>query len=64
MKDSLNRSARRKRRHSTAHQKAAIVKAHLVDSVPISQLCDEYQIQAHPVLSVAEATLRERQCCL
>lgn len=45
MKDSANGSTRRERRHFTSQQKAAIVKAHLVDGVPISQLCDEHQIQ-------------------
>lgn len=45
MQDSPNDTARRERRHFTGQQKAAIVKAHLVDGVPISQLCDEHQIQ-------------------
>jgi transposase len=40
-----NGSTRRERRHFTAQQKAAIVKAHLVDGVPISRLCDEHNIQ-------------------
>ena len=33
------------RRHFDATQKLAIVKRHLVDKVPVSDLCDEYQIQ-------------------
>ncbi len=35
----------RKRRHYSAEQKAAIVRRHLVDKVPVSDLCDEYKIQ-------------------
>lgn len=45
MKNSQNGSSRRERRHFTGQQKAAIVKAHLVDGVPLSQLCDQHQIQ-------------------
>ena len=41
---SSNSSARRERRHFTAEQKVAIVKRHLVDGVPISELCDAEQI--------------------
>lgn len=36
----------KQRRHFTAEQKLAIVKRHLVDKVPVSDLCDEYQILA------------------
>jgi transposase len=39
-----NGSPRRQRRHFTAEQKVAIVKRHLVDGVPVSDLCDEYQL--------------------
>jgi len=35
---------RRERRHFTAQQKVAIVKRHLVDGVPVSDLCDEHQL--------------------
>ena len=45
MNESQNGSAKRERRHFSAQQKVAIVKAHLVDGVPISDLCDKYQIQ-------------------
>jgi transposase-like protein len=45
MNSAQNGSARRERRHFTGQQKAAIVKAHLVDGVPISELCDKHQIQ-------------------
>ena len=34
-----------KRRKFTSDQKAAIVRRHMVDKVPISDLCDEYGIQ-------------------
>jgi transposase-like protein len=33
------------RRKFTAEQKAAVVRRHLVDKVPVSNLCDEYGIQ-------------------
>jgi transposase-like protein len=45
MQDSSNGSTRRERRHFTGQQKAAIVKSHLVDRVPISDLCEQHQIQ-------------------
>jgi transposase-like protein len=45
MNSSNNGSTRRERRHFTGHQKAAIVKAHLVDGVAISDLCEKHQIQ-------------------
>jgi transposase len=41
---SNNGSSRRERRHFTAEQKTAIVKRHLVDHVPVSDLCDAEQI--------------------
>src|SRR5262245_56565937 len=44
MKVQDNGSSRRERRHFSAAQKVSIVKRHLVDKVPISDLCDEYQI--------------------
>lgn len=45
MNSSPNGSAKRERRHFTGQQKAAIVKAHLVDGTPISDLCEKHQIQ-------------------
>jgi len=36
---------KKSRRRFTPDQKAAIVRRHLVDKVPISDLCDEYKIQ-------------------
>lgn len=44
MKDAQNGSNLRERRHFTPEQKVAIVKRHLVDGVPISDLCDQHQI--------------------
>jgi transposase-like protein len=35
----------RERRHFTPQQKVAIVKAHLVDGVAVSDLCDKHHIQ-------------------
>ena len=43
-----NGSPRRKRRTFTAHQKVVIVKRHLVDGVPVSDLCDEYLLLTTP----------------
>jgi transposase-like protein len=37
-------SSRRERRHFSAAQKAGIVKAHLVDKVPVSDLCERHEI--------------------
>jgi transposase-like protein len=37
--------SKKTRRSFTADQKAAIVRRHLVDKVPVSNLCDEYGIQ-------------------
>jgi transposase-like protein len=35
-----------KRKHFTPEQKVAIVRRHLVDNVPVSDLCDELDIHA------------------
>jgi transposase-like protein len=37
--------SKRSRRQFTPEQKAAILQRHLADKVPISDLCDEYQLQ-------------------
>ncbi|MGQ0639505.1 MAG: transposase, partial [Gemmatimonadaceae bacterium] len=34
-----------RRRSFTAEEKATILRRHLVDKVPLSDLCDEYRIQ-------------------
>jgi len=36
---------RKKRKNYTAQEKVAILKRHLVDQTPVSDLCDEYQLQ-------------------
>ncbi|WP_321531049.1 transposase [uncultured Desulfuromonas sp.] len=36
---------RKKRKNYTAQEKVAILKRHLVDQTPVSNLCDEYQLQ-------------------
>ena len=38
-------SPRKKRRKFTPEDKAAILRRHLADKVPVSDLCDEYRIQ-------------------
>ena len=40
-----NQSTGRARRHFSGAEKVAIVKAHLVDGTPISQLCETHRIQ-------------------
>ena len=40
--------SRKARKHHTGAEKVAILRRHLLEQVPISQLCDEYQI--HPTL--------------
>nr|WP_321468478.1 transposase [uncultured Desulfobulbus sp.] len=36
---------RKKRKNYTGQEKVVILKRHLVDQVPISDLCDEYNLQ-------------------
>jgi transposase-like protein len=38
-------SSKRSRRHFTTEQKVAILKRHMVDKVPVSDLCDELDLQ-------------------
>ena len=42
------RSDKKARRHFTPQEKALIVKRHLLEGVPVSNLCDEFNI--HPTL--------------
>lgn len=44
MNETQNGSNGQQRRHFTPQQKVAIVKRHLVDGAPISDLCDQHQI--------------------
>ena len=39
------------RRSFSSSEKGAIVKRHLVDGVPVSDLCDEYQLQPTQIYS-------------
>jgi transposase-like protein len=41
----MNESNERRRRHFSDEQKAAIVRRHLGDKVPVSDLADVFQIQ-------------------
>jgi transposase-like protein len=45
MSTDKNGSNSRERRHFSPQQKVAIVKEHLVDGVPISDLCDRHHLQ-------------------
>ena len=36
---------RKNRKHYTAQEKVAILRRHLLDHVPISDLCDQYKLQ-------------------
>ncbi len=36
---------RKQRKNYTGDEKVAILKRHLVDQIPVSDLCDEYQLQ-------------------
>lgn len=38
-------SKRQQRRHYTPEQKAALLRRHLVDKVPVSNLCNEHKLQ-------------------
>ena len=42
---------RQPRRHFTGAEKVAILKRHLVEKVPISDLCDEHHLYPHQVQS-------------
>lgn len=41
----MSKQGKRTRRSFTPQQKAGIVRRHLVDKIPVSDLCDEYKIQ-------------------
>jgi len=38
-------SMRRKRKRYTPQEKVAILRKHLLDNIPVSELCDEYGLQ-------------------
>lgn len=41
----MSEESKRSRRQCTPEQKAAILQRHLIDKVPVSNLCNEYQLQ-------------------
>lgn len=41
----MSKESRRSRRQFSTEQKVAILRRHLVDKVPVSDLCDEYKLQ-------------------
>jgi transposase len=55
---------KKSRRRFTPDQKAAIVRRHLVDKVPISDLCDEYKIQPSVIRTWQKAVLEDAAACV
>lgn len=41
----MSKEIKKKRRRHPVDEKAAVLRRHLVDKVPVSDLCDEYKIQ-------------------
>ena len=41
----MSEQSKRTRRQFTTEQKVAILRRHLLDKVPVSNLCDEYELQ-------------------
>lgn len=41
----MSKESKRSRRQFSVEQKVAILRRHLVDKVPVSDLCDEYKLQ-------------------
>lgn len=41
----MSQESKRSRRQFSVEQKAAILRRHLIDKVPVSDLCDEYKLQ-------------------
>lgn len=41
----MSKESKRIRRHFSPEQKVAILRRHLVDKVPVSDLCDEHKLQ-------------------
>jgi len=52
-------SSKKTRRHYTTEQEVAILKRHMVDKVPVSDLCNELELPAERVLPVAAPGVRE-----
>jgi transposase len=41
----MSQESKRSRRQFSTEQKVAVLRRHLVDKVPVSDLCDEYKLQ-------------------
>ena len=48
---------KRERKHYTSEEKVAILRRHLLDKVPVSDLCEENGLPTHRLLSLAEEVL-------
>jgi transposase len=46
------------RRHFPDHEKVAILKRHLVDKIPVSNLCDELKLHPNQVYNRLKETRR------
>jgi transposase len=51
---------RKERKHYTAEEKVAVLRRHLLDKVPVSDLCEELGLQPTVFVPLAERVLRER----
>ena len=49
------------RKRPSAQEKAAILRLHLLEHTPVSDLCDKYGIHPTMFYRSAEGTLRERR---
>ena len=52
---------RKPRKNYTPPEKVAILRRHLIDRVPVSDLCDEYQLQPTLFYAWQKTVLRERR---
>jgi transposase len=55
---------KKQRKHYTPEEKVAILRRHLLEQVPSSELCDQQGLQPTGLLPLAEGVLRERRGCL
>jgi putative transposase len=55
---------KKQRKHYTPEEKVAILRRHLLEQVPISELCDKHGLQPTVFYRLAEGVLRERGICL
>ncbi len=54
---------RKQRKNYSGQEKVIILKRHLVDHIPVSDLCDEYHLQPTVFYRWQKAVFRERICC-